>query len=150
MECSKFKFLIFNILCLIATVCSECQCMELSQEEKNARNIMRLIDKDEVQNYPHGAILSLTSCFNIRSSIKTRSATCFLIGNGFALIVAHAVFHMGIEAHKIECYIGRHGDNFLGSMMPKTVKVKSYVYASKYEWNDDSHERNLNYDYALH
>lgn len=149
MKYSKLKFIIITVLCLLTTLWSECQCMEPLQEEKNARNVMRLIDKDDVQNYPHSAVLSLVSYFNIRNSIKTRSATCFLIGDAFALTAAHAVFHMGIEAHRIECYIGRHGDNLLGSVIPKTVKVKSYVYASKYEWDNHSHERNLNYDYAI-
>lgn len=143
------KFILISICFFIDVLWSECLCMDHPQEKQNAKILMRLIDENEINYHPHSAVLSLKSSFHIGKSLKERTATCFLTGDGFALTAAHAVFHEGVEAHKIECYIGRHGDRLFDSIWTKSVEVKKYVYASSYNWNDKSHERSLNYDYAL-
>lgn len=123
--------------------------MEGPLNETKLKSPMKLIKEEEVKKYPHNAVLSVESHFKCGDSEIQRTGTCFLIGDGFSLTAAHVVFHKGKEAHKILCYIGRHGSKFVGEhFMKEYVEVNKYVYSSKYKC-DQYNEENYSNDYAL-
>jgi len=156
MKNNKYKIIaIITVYSLVSGLWSESLCMDRRIiDEHNTMNSMRLIDTEEIDNHPHSSVLSLKSVFKVGDSVIQRAGTCFLIGDGFALTAAHVVFHKGVEAHKVECYIGRHGDKFLGDFIntqTNSIDVKKYIYASQYESDESkrSNEVNLSYDYAM-
>jgi V8-like Glu-specific endopeptidase len=126
--------------------------MESISMGMDRNDVFRLISEEEIDQYPHNAIMAVRAEFDLGGPIIKRTGTCFLIGNGFALTSAHVVFHNGVEARKIEIFPGLHEGKFLSSVRSAitSISVKKYVYSSSYDPSKDKlNHLNISNDYAL-
>lgn len=138
-----------NICILMTILFLSFQSISMGMDRNDS---LRLINEKEIDQYPHNAILALRAEFDLGGPIIKRTGTCFLIGNGFALTAAHAVFHKGIEARKIEIYPGLHEGKIFSSISSaiSSIGVKKYIYSSSYNPTKEKLDHlNISNDYAL-
>jgi V8-like Glu-specific endopeptidase len=135
---------------IIESSSSEPSSKEKEKEEEIEIKIKKMtpINENDVKQYPHCAVFSLTSYFQEGPSVIRKPGTGFLINDHLALTAAHTVIHEGKLVDQIFCRMSRHGANY-----EKVVQIKKYVFPEEYLEKSKNRNRKgenqLKFDYAL-